>query len=723
MNKTFLLIGMMTIFSSFAQESVARKWNEVVLEGIRNDFARPTVHARNLFHTSAAMYDAWAVFSESSKPYLIGNEVHGFTSSFEPFFPLTGNLDSLRQTTISYAAFRLIEHRFAISPGFNQTRARAEELFEEELGLDKQFTDTDYSEGSAAALGNYIAAQYIAYGLQDGSNEINAYRNQYYTSINEALNATFAGNTTLSDANRWQPLAFDFFEDQSGNITVGDIPSFLGAEWGNVHPFAMSGTNLTRYTKDENDYLVYYDPGPPPLLGNSEADNDLYEWNFSMVAAWSGHLDPSQDTLLDISPNALGNIDSSSFPENFSEYNQFYNYEEGGDTGTGYDENPFTGMAYEPQIVNRGDYTRVLAEFWADGPDSETPPGHWFTILNYINDNPQLEKRFNGQGEVLDDLEWCVKAYFTLGGAMHDAAVSAWSIKGYYDYIRPVSAIRYMAGRGQKSDPDLPNYDSLGIRLRTGFSELVLEDDPLVGDGNENLNKIKLWAWRGPDEIEDPNADVAGAGWILAENWWPYQRPTFITPPFAGYVSGHSTFSRAAAEVLTLLTGDSFFPGGVGEFEANRNEFLVFEEGPSENLVLQWATYRDASDQCSLSRIWGGIHPPADDLKGRLIGEKIGKSAYDFAVDYFTTKEESTLAEISKTIIYPNPTANEVHVLVANDNENNTLALFDLAGKLILQEQITDLKSMITLEGLSKGLYVLDLSINGKSEEHLIIKK
>ena len=40
--------------------SVARQWNEVLLEAIRNDFARPTVHARNLCHVSAAMYDAWA---------------------------------------------------------------------------------------------------------------------------------------------------------------------------------------------------------------------------------------------------------------------------------------------------------------------------------------------------------------------------------------------------------------------------------------------------------------------------------------------------------------------------------------------------------------------------------------------------------------------------------------------------------------------------------------
>ena len=131
------------------------------------------------------------------------------------------------------------------------------------------------------------------------------------------------------------------------------------------------------------------------------------------------------------------------------------------------------------------------------------------------------------------------------------------------------------------------------------------------------LGKIKLYTWKGHDYIDDPYVEAAGVGWVLAENWWPYQRPSFVTPPFAGYVSGHSTFSRAAAEVLTLFTGDAYFPGGMGEFEAIKNEFLVFEEGPSVDVVLQWATYRDASDQCSLSRIWGGIHPSADDIPGR----------------------------------------------------------------------------------------------------------
>ena len=71
-------------------------------------------------------------------------------------------------------------------------------------------------------------------------------------------------------------------------------------------------------------------------------------------------------------------------------------------------------------------------------------------------------------------------------------------------------------------------------------------------------------------------------------------------------------------------------------FEVKANEFLIFEDSPSVDMTLQWATYRDASDQCSLSRIWGGIHPPQDDMPGRFIGMKIGPAAFKLAQDYFS---------------------------------------------------------------------------------------
>jgi hypothetical protein len=611
-------------------ESVARMWNEVLLLAIRNDFARPTIHARNLFHMSSAMFDAWSVYNPQTQSFLFGDEVAGFSCPSATIELPTDVLPDQEQA-ISFAAYRMIQHRFVFSPGFVETMAAADVLMES-LGYDLNDESLDYSQGSAVALGNYIARCYIEFGLQDGSNEQQFYANKSYQPVNPplVLSRTDIGNPSILDLNRWQPLSIDGFIDQAGNL-IDEAPAFLSPEWGQVVPFALSENDKSVFTRDGFDYQVYHDPGLPPLIGG--ALSEQYKWGFSLVSIWSSHLDQNDGVMWDISPKSIGNI--AEFPQSFTEFGEFYKQLEGGDTSTGYALNPITNQPYEEQIVPRGDYTRVLAEFWADGPESETPPGHWFVILNSVSDHELLEKRWAGQGEILGPLEWDIKSYFAMGGTMHDAAVAAWGIKGRYDYIRPVSAIRAMADLGQSSDPLLPSYNLNGLPLVESYIELVTEMDPLAINNPLHIGKIKLYAWKGPDYVSDTLVEQAGVGWILAEQWWPYQRPSFVTPPFAGYVSGHSTFSRAAADLMMFITGSAYFPGGMSEFEVTANDFLVFEQGPSVSMTLQWATYQDASDQCSLSRIWGGIHPPADDLPGREIGVKIAIDGFEFVQSFF----------------------------------------------------------------------------------------
>ncbi len=714
----FLLICVLIFTQSVqAQKSVAREWSEVMLEAIRNDFARPTVHARNLFHTSMAMYDAWAAFDDEADTYFLGKTVDGFTCPFDGI-ATPEDIKAAQEEAMSYAAYRILTHRFQYSPGGFESLLRFDSLMLA-LGYDPFVESVDYATGKAALLGNHIARYIIEFGMQDGSNEARDYRNRFYLPVNRPLAIKFPGNPDVTDPNRWQPLSLQIFIDQSGNEIPGDTPDFLSPEWGQVSPFALKSSDLTINSRQGFDYWVYHDPGAPPKLGSELSEE--YKWGFALVAVWSSHLGLEDGEMIDISPASVGNIPISSFPTTVEGLRDFFDLIEGGDPSPGHAMNPATGQPYEPQMVPRGDYGRVLAEFWADGPDSETPPGHWYTILNYVSDHPALEKRFKGEGEILSDLEWDVKSYFTLGGAVHDAAIAAWGIKGWYDYVRPVSAIRYMAELGQSSDPNLPNYHENGLPLIPGYIELVTADDPLAGMDQEFVNEIKLYAWKGPDYIQDPETDQAGVDWILADNWWPYQRPSFVTPPFAGYISGHSTFSRAAAEVMTLLTGDPFFPGGMGEFEAKKNEFLVFEEGPSVDLTLQWATYRDASDQTSLSRIWGGIHPPVDDIPGRLIGEKIGIDAFELAESYFASGVTSVTGgqrreQLQGVDVFPNPVEDDQTMFVEMngaipDLTNVEIQLINLQGQVVQRQQrnFGTARNEIRLEGnnLAKGTYLL----------------
>ena len=641
----FLALAMMVAMPAAAQTTVAHQWNEQLLEAIRNDFARPTVHARNLYHSSILMYDCWAAYdSTQSETVFLGKTYDGFLCAFEQdSLEVPSDLEDrqeAQEVAMTYATYRLIRHRYVDSPQAESTMDNiyAQMVFQE---LDTSFNSTDYATYGAPALGNYLAEQLIAYGMTDGSNEANDYANLCYEQVEPNILPEVPGTSGQEDPNLWQAVELSFAIDQSGELLT-ETPPFLGPEWGNVAGFALRDSNLTVLERDGCTYQVWNNPGPPVYLDTTQyvGFEDPWKWNFGMVLSWSEHLDPNDGVMWDIGPGSLKY--DGTIPAN-DDLTGFYAWEEGGLVdwydedgnfgGQGHEVNPFTGEPYAPNMVPRGDYGRVIAEFWADGPDSETPPGHWFTLLNeFILDGQAGQHRWRGQGPIIDDLEFDVKSYLALGGAMHDCAISAWSVKGYYDYARPVSALRYMAERGQCSDPNLPNYHPAGLPLIPGWIEVVDDTDPLsFFDGEDQVGKVKVRCWKGPDYIEVPLIDEAGVDWILADRWWPYQRPSFVTPPFAGYVSGHSTYSRAAAELLALLTGSEYWPGGLAEWQAPMNDFLVFEDGPSMGFNLQWATFMDASNESALSRMWGGIHPPIDDAPGRRIGKHVGINAFHYA--------------------------------------------------------------------------------------------
>lgn len=602
-----------TLTASARAQSTARLWNDLVIESIRKDFPRPTVHARNLFHTSAAMWDGWAAY-DTNATLLFGTQ--HLTST---------DREAARRESISYAVFRVLINRFATSPGYATMLPRYRALMTTQ-GFDPD--NTVVVGDSPAAVGNRIGQAVIAAGLADGANQIANYANRFYAPINPPLIVALAGNPAAVDVRRYQPLALAYFIDQNGNPVPTGFPPFLTAEWGSVTPFAMLAADRTDFVRDNQVWGVYHDPGAPP---EPTAADQRWRSGHEMVMVWSSHLDPSDGVVWDISPASMGDITAPTD----NNYDGYYRFTEGGDTGEGYVVNPITGLPYAPQVVRRGDYARVLAEFWADGPLSETPPGHWFTILNHVMDDPRSSRRIGGSGEELNALEYEVKAYLALAGAMHDTAISVWSAKGWYDTARPISAIRWMCSKGQCSSISEPSYNIDGVHLVPGHIEVITAESTSPGQRHEllkgNEGAIAVKGWRGAHTIENPESETAGVGWILGSAWWPYQRPTFVTPPFGGYTSGHSAYSRAAAHVMDLLTGSKYFPGGLGEFTAAQNQYLVFEDGPSTPVTLQFASYFDAADQCALSRIWGGIHPPFDDIPSRVIGNKTGPAAFAYA--------------------------------------------------------------------------------------------
>jgi hypothetical protein len=230
------------------------------------------------------------------------------------------------------------------------------------------------------------------------------------------------------------------------------------------------------------------------------------------------------------------------------------------------------------------DEQKMIAEYWADGPRSELPPGHWTLFAQFV-----ARRDRHGDDEHGIDLD--VKLFFALTNAIFDAGICAWDNKCQFTSVRPITAIRYVF-RGQP-----------------------------------------VTAWAGPYQ---------GTRTFDGAAWFPYQPSTFPTPPFPEYSSGHSNFSAAGAEILRRFTGRDAFGGSV---TLSRGSSRV-EPGavPAGDLTLSWATFSDAADQAGISRRYGGIHFEQGDLDARATGRAAAANAWAKALTTSTGRPSANQA-------------------------------------------------------------------------------
>lgn len=228
------------------------------------------------------------------------------------------------------------------------------------------------------------------------------------------------------------------------------------------------------------------------------------------------------------------------------------------------------------------DKQKLIAEFWEDAGGTAFPPGTWMTLGQVVSAR---------DAHSIDD---DALLFFGLANAAFDAGIAAWEAKTYYDYARPVRVIRALGALG------LLNGGQVGTDEITGEAGFVIE------------------AWGGPGQ---------GTKTILAKNFITYQTPnSHPSPPFAEYVSGHSTFSGAGAAVLTQFTHSDAF-GAAVTFNTGNSRF---EPGlvPAKTLTLSWDTFTQAADEGGISRLYGGIHFEDGDLNGRKLGRDVGNTVW-----------------------------------------------------------------------------------------------
>ncbi|MGI8601704.1 MAG: vanadium-dependent haloperoxidase [Verrucomicrobiales bacterium] len=203
---------------------------------------------------------------------------------------------------------------------------------------------------------------------------------------------------------------------------------------------------------------------------------------------------------------------------------------------------------------------KAIVEFMRDGPRSTGQSGHWLKFAQMVS---RRDKH---------DLDKDVKLYFAIANVAMDAFIASWETKRYYDSSRPWTLVRHYF-RGQE-----------------------------------------IQCWGGPGK---------GACKMKGEGWHPYSPSTFITPPFPGYVSGHSTVSAACAETLKLFTGSDHF----GEVEV-RKCCILTEPVAGEEVKLDLPTFTATAEMAGISRVYGGYHIQADNIEGLTLGRKV--ATYDW---------------------------------------------------------------------------------------------
>ena len=211
---------------------------------------------------------------------------------------------------------------------------------------------------------------------------------------------------------------------------------------------------------------------------------------------------------------------------------------------------------------------KALVELMRDGPRSTGQSGHW---LRFAEDVSRRDH---------DDLDRDVKLFFSVANVVFDAFIACWEAKRFYDSSRPWTLVRYLY-RGKQ---------------------------------------IKGYA--GP---------CKGTATIDASAWQPYSPATFVTPPFPGYPSGHSTASAAAATMLKLITGSNRF-----EVVAHRNAGELTEAGCHPVAVdLELPTFSGTAELAGISRVMGGYHIQADNLAGLELGRKVANYSWPKYQAYF----------------------------------------------------------------------------------------
>ena len=537
-----------------SEPTVVVIWDSAALQGVRDSHIGPPMVARALAIVHTCIYDAWAAYDDIA----VGTtDVTGARRQ-----PVAERTEANKAKAISFAAHRCLRNLYPAS----QARLDAT------LGFDPD------DPTAPAALGRLAAQAVIDVRANDGAN-------QYGSAPCPDGDVCPTVPLRVLD-----PVPCDSVNYPWTTVTVrqlGGAPTEL-EPLTCVGPAGTANGPYADYDEPVADYRHYVPTNPlmgfcSPLLAACPDPDDFVNPDLP----WPNVADPDHWQPLVFSTHSRQTFVGAQFgrvtPFALTSADHFDSLFVG--PPPAYTRNPVQYLRDVEAMIafsaSLDEPRKLIVEYWADGPDSEFPPGHWGLFAQFVSRRDQ------------HTIDQDAKMFFVLHNASFDAGIAGWHIKRKYNGVRPITAVRFTK-QGQT-----------------------------------------IVAWGGPERPTEP---------IAGEHWMPYNPGSNLTPPFPGFFSGHSVFSRSSATVLKLFTGSDAFGFFTVIPKCDRayfgRDFLRcfgrVEPGiPSDDTTISFATFSDAAEQAGLSRLYGGIHFPDDNTRAQQVGRRIGAQAWAKAQQFF----------------------------------------------------------------------------------------
>lgn len=239
---------------------------------------------------------------------------------------------------------------------------------------------------------------------------------------------------------------------------------------------------------------------------------------------------------------------------------------------------------------NLTDEQKILAEFWAGGPGTVTPPGMWVVFLSIVLRSNSIK------------LIQEIKSYAVLCSSLYQSSICAWRLKRTHLQARPLQKIRQY----EYENPINQTWNSKKMgQYWLPYQELNFVTPPfpdfVSGHSTFSASSAKIFCYLLQSDMINLANPVSNSE-IL----------NYLSP-----ILNNNTTNFSLNNFFVLPKTSTIEPGIV----------------PSTSVNLNWICWTEMARSSGKSRIYGGIHIESSNQGGLYLGSMIGDKIWNMLKD------------------------------------------------------------------------------------------